>query len=134
MNGNDALQFDGVVRHPTGKRKTLGLAVPQDEPSLFAQATSVPIREVVGMFHADDPVTSQAAAVRAKPTVEELKQRILAVLAQYGPLTAVEMRWMPEFSNAGDYNVPRRCSDLLRERRVVRVGVRDGAHLLDVAP
>lgn len=130
----DAVQHDGWVQHPVGVRRSKGLAVPQDEPSLFAQATSVPIREVVGMVHGNDPIESQAAAVRAKPTVEELRRRILHYVALHGPHTPLEMEECPEFADAGRYNVRRRCSDLTTSGRAVRRGTRGGSGLIDIPP
>lgn len=130
----DALMAEGWPEHPIGVRRKKGKAIPADEPGLFAQAASVRTGEILGMVHGNDPVTSQAAAVRAKPGVHALQQRILAVLAQHGPLTALELEKWPELRDAGEYNVRRRCSDLYTAGKVRRVGVREGAGLLEIAP
>lgn len=123
---------DGLIQHPRGVRRSKGPAVPQDEPSLFAQATSVPRRETVGMFHGTDPVESQAAAVRALPGRYALQARILEVIARMGPLTALDIEAMPEFADAGVYAVRRRASDLRTAGKLVKVGTRDGAAILDI--
>lgn len=128
----EALMDDWRPAHPRGVRRSLGKAVPTDDAQLALQALSVPTTAIRGMVHGSDGIESQAAAVRALPKVEALRQRILATLALHGPLSALEIEAMPEYADAGDYAVRRRCSDLTTSGRVVRCGSRGGAGLLDI--
>lgn len=133
----DALQHDGwePPRHPRGVRRTLGPSVPESDDLFAAIAVSQPTAAIRGMVHGTDPIESQVAACRALPGRTALQQRILATVAQHGPLTAVEIEKMPEYRDVGLYNVRRRCSDLRKAvpPQLVRVGRRGTAALLDIA-
>lgn len=103
------------------------------QPDLWEEAViRTPTRELRGMIREDSPMESQVAALRAKPRVAALQQRIISALVFYGPKTAKELEVLPELRDAGDYNVRRRCSELTKSGRLVRGATRDGAALLDL--
>lgn len=136
----DATQADGIEgaterrrqnpRHPTSVRVDHG----QLGMSFEGEALSRPTREILGLVHGNDPIESQVAAIRALPGINELQQRILAYIVAHGPHTALELEDLPEFRDAGQYNVRRRCSGLCKmdPPLLVRVGRRGTAGLLDI--
>lgn len=104
-----------------------------DQLDAFERITvSVPTSRIAGMVHGTDPVESQVAAVKAEPYRRKLQQRILECLARYGPMNVLELEALADLRDVGVYSVRRRASELRKAGRVVQVGRKDGAAILDL--
>ena len=101
----------------------------------FAQPVlETPTREIRGMVRGGDSLESQRGAVDQLTTRTRLQHRILAILAEEGPLTDRELETRTEFRGYGPSSVRKRRSECFHDGRVVKVGRRDKMSLWDIAP
>ena len=80
----------------------------------------------IGMTHRHDHDTSIAAADRIHDRLSDLQVEVLAVLRDYGPMTARECERLNSFSRCGPSTVRKRISELYKAGKLVAVGRRDG--------
>lgn len=80
----------------------------------------------IGMTHRHDHDTSIAAADRVHDRLSELQEEVMAVLREYGPMTARECERLDSFSRCGPSTVRKRISELYKVGKVTGVGRRDG--------
>lgn len=106
---------------PRGVRKDAA----QLEADFLAPVLATPTREIRGMVRGNDPIESQAAAVKVLPRLSALERRLLHILATEGRYNARDLENRVEFKKLAPSTVRCRLSRLKKLGKIVQVGRKD---------